>query len=290
MLKSMTGYGKSNFENEEKKVTIEVKSLNSKQLDVNIKLPPLYREKEIGLRNIISKRVSRGKIEVVINADTKSVKNTPLINDEIVKSYYTQIMKLREEADLIDSSDLLSVIMRLPDTLKIEKEELNDNEWNGIEYALNKAIDEFENFRNQEGANLEKDIIKRIGNILNSLNSIDSFEKERINNIKGRIQKNSIEFLNGIEIDKNRFEQELLFYIEKIDITEEKVRLQNHCSYFLETIKDENPGKKLGFISQEIGREINTIGSKANDMNIQKIVVEMKDELEKVKEQLMNVL
>jgi len=290
MLKSMTGYGKSVFENEDKKVTIEIRSLNSKQIDINSKIPPLYREKEIAIRNIISQKIVRGKLDLILSIENKSSNNIPLINHEIVKNYYNQFVELKKDISFNESADLLSVIMRLPDSLKTDKEELNDEEWKEIELAINKALNFLDDFRMKEGKILEQDIKLRIENIQKSVREIENFEKERIDNIKNRIEKNSLEFLNNIDLDKNRLEQELLYYIEKIDITEEKVRLNSHCQYFSETINENNPGKKLAFISQEIGREINTIGSKANNLNIQKIVVQMKDELEKIKEQLMNVL
>ncbi|MBE9467299.1 MAG: YicC family protein [Bacteroidetes bacterium] len=291
MLKSMTGYGKSVCELENKKVTIEIKSLNSKQLDVSVRMPSYYKEKEIFLRNEISKQLSRGKIDASIFVESINTTNTPVINQAVVKNYYEQLQNISNDLNLSDENDILSVVMGLPDTLKVEKQKLNQEEWNTVFEEIKHAIMECDEFRIQEGDALEKDIIKRIYNINNLLSEVDVFEHQRIDKIKKRISDNLHEFVETEKIDNNRFEQEVIYYLEKIDITEEKVRLKNHCNYFLETANSEDPiGKKLGFITQEIGREINTLGSKANNLDIQKLVIQMKDELEKIKEQVLNVL
>ena len=291
MLKSMTGYGKSVCELENKKVTIEIKSLNSKQLDVSVRMPGHYKEKEIILRNEISKQLARGKVDASVFVESINTTNTPIINQDVVKEYYEQLLNISSDLNLSDENDILPVIMGLPDTLKVEKQTLDQEEWNTVFEEIKNAIIECDEFRIQEGDALEKDIIKRIYNINNLLSEVDVFEQQRIDRIKKRIYNNLSEFVETEKIDNNRFEQEVIYYLEKIDITEEKVRLKNHCNYFLETANSEEPiGKKLGFITQEIGREINTLGSKANNADIQKLVIQMKDELEKIKEQVLNVL
>jgi len=291
MIQSMTGYGKATCDLENKKVTIEIKSLNNKQLDINFKVPFLYREKEPELRNNITKQLQRGKVDVFIYQEVLQSENVTKINPDIVKDYYEQIYNIAYDLNLKLSEQIFSSIIRLPDSLKTESQEMDEKEWAVINKCFSEAIKNLKEHRQQEGAVLEKDIIKRVKQILNYLTGIKKFEKNRIDNIKSKIVKGleTSDDIN-IEFDKNRLEQELIYYIEKIDITEEKVRLKNHCDYFLENIQSKDSiGKKLGFITQEIGREINTIGSKANDFNIQKLVVQMKDELEKVKEQIMNI-
>ncbi|MCK4344681.1 MAG: YicC family protein, partial [Bacteroidales bacterium] len=262
--------------------------LNSKQLDVSARLPVLYKEKELELRNIISQSLERGKIDISIFIDTIEKEKTPSINQAVVKNYYEQLKQISGELSI---DQILPVIMRLPDTLKIEKQELDEKEWEKVKTGIKEAIYELISFRNQEGKALQKDIHHHVNQIRKLLDNIGPYEKERIGKIKTRINHNLSEFLATESIDQNRFEQEMIYYLEKFDITEEKVRLRNHCDYFLQTLKLKIPaGKKLGFIAQEMGREINTIGSKANDSDIQKLVVQMKDKLEKIKEQLLNVL
>ncbi len=291
MLKSMTGYGRSVCELENKKVTIEIKSLNSKQLDVSVRMPSHYKEKEIVLRNEISKQLVRGKVDASIFVESVNTTNTPKINQSVVKNYYEQLHNISSDLNIQDDSNFLSVIIGLPDTLKVDKQTLEEVEWEIVFEKIKVAISECDEFRIQEGTALEKDIIQRVYNISNLLSEIDVFENNRIDKIKKRIYNNLNEFVETEKIDQNRFEQEIIYYLEKIDITEEKVRLNNHCNYFLETANSEEPiGKKLGFITQEIGREINTLGSKANNADIQKLVIQMKDELEKIKEQAINVL
>ena len=287
----MTGFGKAVCELETKKITIEIKSLNSKQLDVYSRIPGFYKEKEIEIRNVISKKIIRGKIDFGMYAEITGVENGSIINTELVKAYFKQLSEISESLGVDDKNELLSIIMRMPDVLKTERSELDEEEWKIVRKSIDKAIDDLIEFRKQEGIALKKDIIHRINNIINLLSEIEPFEKQRLNHTKERLRNNLKELASGEEIDENRFEQELIFYLEKLDITEEKVRLTNHCEYFLKTIESSEPlGKKLGFISQEIGREINTLGSKANDSEMQKLVILMKDELEKIKEQLLNVL
>lgn len=291
MLRSMTGYGKAVTDFCNKKITIEIKSLNSKQLESSFKLPYLYKEKELELRNRLLEVLQRGKIDVSLNIDQSDEEQVAKINVAVVKNYYGQISNLKEELGLTEKNDILPIILKLPDSLKTEKQELNQEEWNAIQAIFKTALEELDSFRMQEGAALKKDLTKRVALIEEYLNAITPFEQQRIENIKKRLNQNLKEFFSNETIDQNRFEQELIYFLEKLDITEEKVRLRNHIKYFRETIEEEGAvGKKLGFIAQEMGREINTIGSKANDSDMQKLVVKMKDELEKIKEQLMNVL
>jgi uncharacterized protein (TIGR00255 family) len=287
----MTGYGKALCELGNKKLTIEIKSLNSKQLDLNTRLPGFYREKEIEVRNLLSRRLERGKIDFGLYAEVTGSENNSVINSEVVKNYYEQLSKISDDLGLESKSDLLQIIMRLPDTLKTEREELDEGEWQQILEGVDRAMDELIKFRTQEGKALEKDITERTHKILELLKEIEPLEKQRILKVRERLRQSLKELSENEEYDENRFEQELIFYIEKLDITEEKVRLTNHCEYFINNIgNEENVGKKLGFITQEMGREINTLGSKANDSEMQKLVIVMKDELEKIKEQLLNVL
>jgi uncharacterized protein (TIGR00255 family) len=291
MLVSMTGYGKANCELGNKKLAIEIKSLNSKQFDLNTRLPGFYREKEMEVRNLLSGQLDRGKVDFTMYSEMSAVENGSVINTDLVKMYFNQLAVVAKDLNLAASAELLSVVMRLPDVMKTEREELSEDEWLQIIPGIQSAIDSVIVFRKQEGQALAKDIAGRIHIIMNYLEQIEPLEKPRIIRIKERIKTNLAEFIDAENIDKNRLEQELIFYIEKLDVTEEKVRLTNHCQYFLKTMElDEPVGRKLGFISQEMGREINTLGSKANDSDMQKLVIKMKDELEKIKEQVLNVL
>jgi uncharacterized protein (TIGR00255 family) len=291
MIKSMTGYGKTSCEFNNKTITVEIRSLNSKQTDVYLKLPNIYKEKDVDIRNLLVTSLKRGKIECTVTIDSNGAEQAAVINKEVVKAYFNQLTELRQELDTKVEEPLLQVIFRFPETIKTDKEGLDDAEWQQLKSCVQKAIEQAESYRAQEGGSLEKDISERLKTIEKHLESIVDFENVRIEKIKDRIKNSLTEFFSEEDMDKNRFEQELIYYLEKIDITEEKVRLKNHCNYFREVINDEDQaGKKLGFISQELGREINTIGSKANDFEIQKRVVLMKDELEKIKEQLMNIL
>jgi uncharacterized protein (TIGR00255 family) len=291
MIKSMTGYGKSVAEIPQKKVSIEVKSLNSKSLDLNTRLPWLYKEKEAEVRNIISQKLERGKIDLTINFDVLDSEIVPVINKTVVKNYYSQLKKIAAELKIKTDEQLLSTIMKLPDALKTEKTELADEEWTLVRGKILEAVEQLDLYRIEEGKPLEADLIRCVGKILNMLEEVEKFEGDRIIKMREKLNSSLIENVGIDKIDKNRFEQELIFYLEKLDINEEKVRLKKHCEYFLEKISSLPPnGKILSFISQEMGREINTIGSKANDASIQKLVVMMKDELEKIKEQTLNVL
>lgn len=288
----MTGFGKSETIYEKKKISIEIKSLNSKQLDFSARLPFSYNEKELDIRNIINSRLERGKITFNLYCESVGDKSMYKINKDLAVSYFNELKDIRSLVNENHESDLIGTVMRLPDVVTQNRDILPEGEWFATEKAIILAIDMLEAFRIQEGELLKIDFIRRINVILALLKSVDPFEKLRIERIKERILKELNQYSEDINIDRNRFEQELIFYIEKLDITEEKLRLEQHCNYFLKTISDKemSKGKKLGFILQEIGREINTLGSKANDTDIQKIVVDMKDELEKIKEQSLNIL
>lgn len=286
MIQSMTGYGKAVKECEDKKITIEIRSLNSKTLDLNTRLPYLYKEKELEIRKVLSEKLQRGKVDFSIMTEVTAASKAQQINPDIIRAYINEFKEIVPDAT---DAELLAIVMRLPDVLAFTSKELDEEEWNIVLNLMNEAIDSLEEFRKAEGKVLEQEFIQRIEIILNLLLQVEPFEKERINTLKERFIKN-LEELN-VEYDQNRFEQELIYYLEKLDITEEKVRLKNHCEYFLQTLKtDESEGKKLGFICQEMGREINTLGSKSNHSEMQKIVVQMKDELEKIKEQILNIL
>jgi uncharacterized protein (TIGR00255 family) len=287
----MTGFGKTEFEVGNKKITLEIKSLNSKQLDINTRIPAMYREKDIEIRRLISEMLTRGKVDFALYLDNLGTESTSKINVSIVKDYYRQMKTIHKELGLEINGTIMDSIMRLPETVKMVYDELDETEWLVVRENLIKSLEELNRFRDQEGLALKTDIVANVANILDLLKQVEPFETQRMENVKTKI-KDSLDALqlNG-SVDKNRFEQELIYYMEKLDINEEKVRLTNHCSYFTETMNEsEASGRKLGFIAQEIGREINTIGSKANESNLQRIVVQMKDNLEKIKEQVLNVL
>jgi uncharacterized protein (TIGR00255 family) len=287
----MTGFGKTEFEVGNKKITLEIKSLNSKQLDINTRVPAIYREKDLEIRRLISDMLLRGKVDFALYLDNLGTESSSKINAAIVGAYYRQLSQVHHDLGLEMNENIMQTIMRLPDTIKTSYEELDETEWFVVRENLIKTLENLNVFRDQEGLSLQTDIENNIRNILNLLAQVDPFENQRMDNVRARIQESldSLQ-LNG-SIDKNRFEQELIYYLEKLDINEEKVRLANHCNYFTETMAEVEPsGRKLGFIAQEIGREINTLGSKANESNLQRIVVQMKDSLEKIKEQALNVL
>lgn len=287
----MTGYGKATAETARKKIAVEIKSLNSKQLDLNTKLPWLYKEKEPEIRNMISQKLDRGKIDFAIYIDVLDDEAATVINKAAVRSYYNQFVEIAADLNIALDDQIFSAIMKLPETLKSEKPELPEEEWDLAKAAISKSIEEVEKYRIEEGKSIMADFKKCTGKIMSLLTDIEKFEGGRIKKIREKLMNILQENLGDENIDKNRFEQELILYLEKYDINEEKVRLKTHCDYFLETMESPSPnGKILSFITQEIGREINTIGSKANDASIQKIVVMMKDELEKIKEQALNVL
>jgi len=291
MIRSMTGFGKTEFEVGTKKITLEIKSLNSKQLDINTRVPSMYREKDLEIRRLISEMLTRGKVDFAIYLDNLGTESTSRINAAIIKDYFKQLKAIHKELGLEVDQSIMQSIMRLPETVKMVYDELDETEWLVVRENLVKTLEELNRFRDQEGLALKADIDANIANILDLLNQVEPFETQRMENVKNKIRESLDALqLNG-SLDKNRFEQELIYYMEKLDINEEKVRLTNHCSYFTETMKEDEPsGRKLGFIAQEIGREINTLGSKANESNLQRIVVQMKDSLEKIKEQVLNVL
>jgi len=291
MIKSMTGYGKAVAETPQKKITIEIKSLNSKQLDLNTKLPWLYREKEPEIRNIISQRLDRGKIDFSIFCDLLDNEVVTVINKSAVRNYYNQFKEIAAELRIDLDDQIFTAIMKLPDTLKTEKPEMSEAEWKIVRTQIIESVSMLDLYRTEEGNSIMADLNKCIGKILSLLETVQTFETGRITKIREKLMSLLDENLGSEKVDKNRFEQEIIFYLEKYDINEEKVRLKTHCDYFIETMNTSAPnGKILNFIAQEIGREINTIGSKANDASIQKLVVMMKDELEKIKEQTLNVL
>ena len=279
----MTGYGKSIIQLPTKKITIEIKSLNSKNLDLNTRIPAIYREKEVSVRRKLAKELTRGKIDLSFYTETTAEETSTNINKAIVSNYLKQLDDIHKEADN------LSIAMRLPDVLKTEREELDNDEWSIIEKSIDEALLQLQIFRKDEGKVLNSDFVLRIEAIRKNLNEIIELDEDRLQAVRERLLKSINEL--KVTVDENRFEQEMIYYLEKLDITEEKVRLNNHLDYFItELSSDISNGKKLGFISQEMGREINTIGSKANFAPMQKLVVQMKDELEKIKEQLLNVL
>ncbi len=291
MMKSMTGFGKAVAILNGKNYEIEIKSLNGKSLDINTKLPANYKERELEMRSIIGERLERGKIDFSLTITVVSGGEAVKVNEELLASYFNTMSQITDRLNFKpDQTQLFTTLLRFPDVLRNDPEPLDENEWEFVKTLLIKAVDALDNFRTQEGQNLKGDFVKRTNLILEYLSRVEPFEKQRVEQIKERIASR-FEELKGLDVDRNRFEQELIYYIEKLDITEEKIRLKNHCDYFIETIDaQEAPGKKLGFIAQEMGREINTLGSKANDSDIQKIVVMMKDELEKIKEQVLNIL
>ena len=286
MIQSMTGFGKASLQLPTKKITVEIKSLNSKGLDLNTRIPSAYRELELVLRNQISTKLERGKIDFSLYIEVTGEETASKINVPIVKGYINQMKSVIANAD---ETELMKMAVRMPDALKTEREEVDENEWKQIQTVIDDALNNIQRFRKDEGIALEKEFLLRIGNILSFMNEAVSYDKDRIETIKTRL-KTALDELKT-SVDENRFEQELIFYLEKYDITEEKVRLENHLNYFIETLAGtEANGRKLGFITQEMGREINTMGSKSNHSEMQKLVVMMKDELEKIKEQVLNVL
>jgi uncharacterized protein (TIGR00255 family) len=281
----MTGYGKSELELSTKTIRLELKSLNSKSLDLNMRMPTMYRAKELELRKIIGAKLGRGKIDFSLYVEFNKGEAPAKINNEVVKGYMKQLEKISSS----DEVELLKMAVRMPDAISTEREDIDPKEWKIISDEVLVVLNKIQNYRKDEGAVLEKDFSKRISKIDELLEDVIKIDPERIEHVRERLNKGIAELKE--KVDENRFEQELIYYIEKLDITEEKIRLKNHLGYFLKNLNlDESNGKKLGFISQEIGREINTIGSKANYAPMQKLVVQMKDELEKIKEQLLNVL
>ncbi|WP_417366550.1 YicC/YloC family endoribonuclease [Flavobacterium beibuense] len=285
MIQSMTGFGKSSLQLPTKKITVEIKSLNSKGLDLSVRMPSAYREMELKLRNQIAQRLERGKVDFSLFVEVTGEETSSKVNIPIVKAYINQMKEIVDG----DETELLKMAVRMPDALKTEREEIDENEWSSIQGVVDQALDNIQSFRVSEGIALEKEFLVRVSNIIKLMKETVSYDNERIENVKTKLS-NAIAELE-VNVDENRFEQELIYYLEKMDITEEKVRLENHLNYFMETLAgNEANGRKLGFITQEIGREINTMGSKSNHAQMQKLVVQMKDELEKIKEQVLNIL
>jgi len=286
MIQSMTGYGKSVLQLPTKKITIELKSLNSKNLDLNARMPSMYRAKELGIRKLMAKELVRGKVDFSLYVEVTGEDTSSKINKTVVQEY---IKQLKDVVNTGDDTEFLKMALRLPDAITTERDEIDEDEWSQIEAEINNAITHIKTYRKDEGETLRKDFESRISTLRHLLNDVIKIDPERIDGVRARLEKGISDIKE--KVDENRFEQELVYYIEKFDITEEKVRLDNHLDYFTTTLNSaESNGKKLGFISQEIGREINTIGSKSNYAPMQKLVVQMKDELEKIKEQMLNAL
>lgn len=285
MIQSMTGFGKSVLQLPSKKITVEIKSLNSKNLDLNARIPSQYREKELVLRNMISRNLTRGKVDFSVFVESTGEETSATVNAAVVKNYIAQLKEIVSG----DETELLKMAVRMPDALKTEREEIDETEFDSIVKAVEEGLNEINEFRSAEGKALEDELRQRNQNIIDLLERVISMDPDRIAGVRERLHKNVSELKETV--DENRFEQELIYYIEKFDITEEKVRLENHLKFFTQNLDSEDSnGKKLAFISQEMGREINTIGSKSNYAPMQQLVVQMKDELEKIKEQLLNVL
>lgn len=282
----MTGFGKATLQLPTKKITVEIKSLNSKGLDLNTRMPSVFREMELGLRNQLSQKLERGKVDFSLYVEVTGEEASSKINVPIVKGYINQMKAVIPNAD---ETELMKMAVRMPDALKTERDEIDENEWKQIQTVIDEALQNIIQFRIDEGVSLEKEFLHRIANIMTLMNNAVAYDAERVETVKTRLRTALDELKENV--DENRFEQELIFYLEKYDITEEKVRLENHLNYFIETLAGtEANGRKLGFITQEMGREINTMGSKSNHSEMQKLVVMMKDELEKIKEQVLNVL
>lgn len=290
MVKSMTGFGKSEATLRNRKITVEIRSLNSKQLDLNVKIPAIYRQSEYEIRNLLTRTVQRGKVDVFVTVESQSVETSARINKEAFREYLRQMNDTLVYAGIDAGYDaMLAAIMRLPDVVSTESETISDEEHKILIQTVEQAAAQLDAFRTQEGAILIADLLRRVDKIETYKQEVIPFEKARTETVKARILDNLAQLKT--DVDHNRLEQEMIFYLEKLDITEEKVRLTNHCKYFREVASgEEGAGRKLGFIAQEMGREINTMGSKANESNIQILVIKMKDELEKIKEQLLNIL
>ncbi len=290
MIQSMTGFGKGIAELPNKKIIVEIKSLNSKQLDLSTRIPSQYREKEMDIRSEVARRLERGKVDLTIRTENINAESTSHINMGVLQSYYRQIVEAAEHTGIDTPQDWFSVLLRMPEIMTSESFELQDNEASALMKALTDALDQLEEFRMHEGRGLQEMFTRKIENITHLLQDVEQYEQERIDKIKGRIVE-GLSKIKEIDYDKNRLEQEMIYYIEKLDIHEEKHRLADHLRYFIETMNNgRGQGKKLGFIAQEMGREINTLGSKSNHAEMQRIVVRMKDELEQIKEQVLNIM
>ena len=291
MILSMTGYGKASIAYQDKKITVEVKSLNSKAFDLSARIAPLYREREMEIRNILFKSIERGKVDFSIWIEKENGNDATPINAALVNNYYQQIKAISEQTGIEEPKDWFSLLLRMPEVMtRTEVEELTEEEWKAVQNAIDLALEQFTNFRKQEGLALYNKFTEKINNIAQLLKDIEPYEQMRVEKIKQRIL-DGLKTLPEVDYDNNRLEQELIYYIEKLDINEEKQRLTNHLKYFIDTMNEgHGQGKKLGFIAQEMGREINTTGSKSNQAEMQNIVVRMKDELEQIKEQVLNIL
>ena len=291
MILSMTGYGKASCEYGNKKITVEIKSLNSKQMDASTRIASLYREKDIEIRNLITQKLERGKVEFALYIEDSGSQVVNKINQTVVENYYHQLVETAHNLNIPVPENCMELLLRLPDVLKTESASVDEQEWETIEKTIHEALAQLTTFRKQEGRSLEAVFIEKIGRISTLLDDVNQYEGERVAKVKARLEENLKAIEDKIAVDRNRLEQELIFYVEKLDVNEEKIRLRNHLNYFLETMNKESaPGKKLGFITQEMGREINTLGSKSNHSDMQMIVVQMKDDLEQIKEQVLNVL
>ena len=290
MIQSMTGFGKSEVTIDELQINVEVKSLNSKFLDLSIKLPSAFKNLDLSVRSFVKEYLKRGKIEVMIHYEKKEASKKIIINKDQLINYYNQLSEVSNELKLKIDSDLIGYALKLPEVIQHKKDTIEEDSNGEILNAVKEACKDLNSFRKKEGNALNKELVKYVNSILESLKEINQYEKERLPKVRDKLKKAIDELNLKSQVDEKRLEQELIFYSEKLDLTEEKVRLKEHCNHFIDSTKEFNSGKKLGFISQEMGREINTLGSKANNISIQKIVVSMKDELEKIKEQVLNVL
>ncbi len=292
MILSMTGYGKGEARSGHRNITIELKSLNGKTTDIKIRLPQRYREKEMDIRKMVKKHAERGKLELFIDVTVPEGGNEYVLNEGLFRSYYKKLAALEFDLGAAGQSDLVSGILRIPGVVDVPKDDITDEEWEALRGAVKSALDQLYGFRQNEGAAMKKDLEQRVNSISSLLEKTAPFEKDRIEKVRQRIRQNMEDFVGRENVDENRFEQEIIFYLEKLDVNEEKVRLKQHCKYFLEQLSKEEvqKGRTLAFISQEMGREINTLGSKAYSSEIQRLVVKMKDELEKIKEQAANIV
>lgn len=291
MIRSMTGFGSASVQVGNKTILAEIKSVNSKFFDLSLRLPSVFREKELEIRTELNRTIERGKVECTVSIESPEAQRRATFNIELLKAYHEELKTVQQALNLKETPELLRTLLNMPDVMVTEKNGLSEEDWKALQQALQGATNAFDVFRQKEGSTLKVDLEQRVVAIRDNMVRLEPFEKSRIEQVRKKLQTSLEEFVQVSEIDRNRFEQELIYYLEKLDITEEKVRLKSHCDFFLKTMNEElSSGKKLSFIAQEIGREINTIGSKSNDAAMQKIVVDMKDDLEKVKEQVLNII
>lgn len=291
MIRSMTGFGSASIQVGNKTILAEIKSVNSKFFDLSLRLPSAFREKELEIRAELNRTIERGKVECTVSIESPEAQRRASFNVDLLKAYHEELKNVQRSLNIQDGTDMLRTLLTMPDVMVTEKNGMSEEDWNTLQQVLANAVKSFDSFRKKEGATLKVDLEQRIKAIQENMAKLEPFEKNRIEQVRKKLQTSLEEFIQVSEIDRNRFEQELIYYLEKLDITEEKVRLSSHCTYFLKTMNEEvSSGKKLSFIAQEIGREINTIGSKSNEAAMQMIVVDMKDDLEKVKEQVLNII